>query len=250
MNDNKKIYFLSDFHLGAPDYESSLEREKRIVAFLDEIKNDAGEIYLLGDIFDFWFEYKSVVPKGFIRLLGKIAEITDAGIPVHFFTGNHDMWMFDYLSRELNVTIYKEPIIKDFNGKRFFIGHGDGLGPGDKGYKFIKLVFANPVCQWLFAWLHPNIGIGLARFWSGKSRVTTEMKFQGEDKEFQIIYAKERLSKEHFDYFIFGHRHIPLDIKLNGNSRFINLGDWIINNSYAVFDGNDIELKYYQRSNQ
>ena len=138
-----KIYFLSDFHLGVPDYESSLEREKRIVAFFDEIKNDAGEIYLLGDIFDFWFEYKQAVPKGFIRLLGKIAEITDAGIPVHFFTGNHDMWMFDYLSKELNVTIYKEPIIKEYNGKRFFIGHGDGLGPGDKGYKFIKWIFAN-----------------------------------------------------------------------------------------------------------
>ena len=159
-----------------------------------------------------------------------------------------------YLSKELNITIYKEPVIKEFNGKKFFIGHGDGLGPGDKGYKFIKWVFGNPICQWLFARLHPDFGIGLARYWSGKSRVATEnLKFQGEDKEAQIIYAKERLSKEHFDYFIFGHRHIPLDIKLNENSRFINLGDWIINNSYAVFDGNDIELKYYrqhQQSNQ
>jgi len=246
-----KIYFLSDFHLGVPDYESSLEREKRVVAFLDEIKNDAGEIYLLGDIFDFWFEYKSVVPKGFIRLLGKIAEITDAGIPVHFFTGNHDMWMFDYLPKELNVTIYKKPIIKEYNGKKFFIGHGDGLGPGDKGYKFIKWVFANPICQWLFARLHPNFGISLAQYWSGKSRVATEnLKFLGEDKEFQIIYAKERLLKEHFDYFIFGHRHVPLDIRLSENSRFINLGDWIINNSYAVFDGNELELKYYTEINE
>ncbi len=245
------IYFASDFHLGIPDYESSLEREKQIVSWLEQIQNDASEIYFLGDIFDFWFEYKSVVPKGFIRLLGKIAEITDAGISVHFFTGNHDMWMFDYLQKELNITIYKEPIIKEYNGKRFFIGHGDGLGPGDKGYKLIKWVFANPICQWLFARLHPNFGIGLAHYWSGKSRVATEnLKFLGEDKEFQIIYAKERLLKEHFDYFIFGHRHIPLDIKLNENSRFINLGDWIINNSYAVFDGNELELKYYTEINE
>ena len=218
----------------------------RIVKFLDEIKNGAGEIYFLGDTFDFWFEYKSVVPKGFIRLLGKIAEITDAGIPVHFFTGNHDMWMFDYLPKELNITIHREPIIREYAGKRFFLAHGDGLGPGDKGYKFIKWIFANPICQWLFAQMHPNLGISLAHYWSRKSRISTEnLKYLGEDKEFQVIYAKERLSKEHFDYFIFGHRHIPLDIRLNENSRFINLGDWLTNNSYAVFDGNELELKYY-----
>jgi len=242
-----KIYFASDFHLGAPDYESSLKRERLIVSWLDDIKEDATEIYLLGDIFDFWFEYKYVAPKGFVRLLGKIAEITDSGIPVYFFTGNHDMWMFDYLPCELNITLIREHIIKEWNGKKFFIGHGDGIGPGDYKYKFIKAVFANPVCQWLFARIHPNLAFWIANYWSRNSRIATEeLKFLGEDNEYQIIFAKEKLKTEHFDYFIFGHRHIPNDIELEDNSRYINLGDWILHNSYAVFDGNDLELMFYE----
>jgi len=167
----KKIYFASDFHLGVPSYEKSLEREKLLVKWLDEIKKDAEEVYLMGDLFDFWFEYKHAAPKGFVRLLGKIAEITDSGIPVYLFTGNHDMWMFDYLPKEIGVKIYREPIEKKFGSKTFYLGHGDGLGPGDKGYKFIKKVFANKFCQWLFARLHPNLGIGMAHYWSRKSRV-------------------------------------------------------------------------------
>lgn len=249
MNTNKKIYFASDFHLGVPSHEKSLIREKRIVKWLDEIKNDAQEIYLIGDIFDFWFEYKHTVPKGFTRLLGKLAEITDAGIPVTFFTGNHDMWMFDYFPKELGVTLHREPITKEFNGKKFYIGHGDGLGPGDYGYKFIKKVFANPICQWLFARLHPNFAIGMGNFWSRKSRLsngTEDEKFESEKKEWLAVYAKEVLQKEHFDYFVFGHRHLPLDIKLNDKSRYINLGEWINYNSYAVFDGENLELKYYK----
>jgi len=241
------IYFASDFHLGVPDFESSLEREKKIVNWLDDIKSDAVEIYLMGDLFDFWFEYSSVVPRGFVRLLGKIAEITDAGTPVHIFTGNHDMWMGDYLPKEINVTIHKKHITKEFGGKKFFIGHGDGLGPGDRGYKFIKAVFANPLCQWLYARLHPNLAFRIAQYCSGRSRVSTEqLKFLGEDREFQVIFARETLKKEHFDYFIFGHRHIPMDIQLTENSRFINLGDWIINFSYAVFSEEGLELKRYE----
>ncbi len=245
----KKIYFASDFHLGVPSYEKSLEREKRIVKWLDEIKADAAEIYLMGDVFDFWFEYRQTAPKGFIRLLGKIAEITDSGIPVTLFTGNHDMWMFDYLPKEIGVSIHREPITKIYNNKKFYLGHGDGLGPGDNGYKFIKKVFASPFCQWLFARLHPNFGMGMAHYWSHTSRASNGTKdetFHGEEKEWLAIYAKEILQKEHFDYFIFGHRHLPMDIKLNDKSRYINLGEWINYDSYAVFDGEQLELKNYK----
>ncbi len=248
MQAGKKIYFASDFHLGVPSFEKSLAREKRIVKWLDEIKHDASEIYLMGDMFDFWFEYKYAAPKGFVRLLGKIAEITDSGIPVTFFTGNHDMWMFDYLPREIGVTIYKDPIEKEFNGKRFFLGHGDGLGPGDKGYKFIKKIFSNKFCQWLFARIHPNFGIGMANYWSRKSRLSNgpeDEKFTGEENEWLVVFAKDVLKNKHFDYFVFGHRHLPLDIKLAENSRYINLGEWVNYNTYAVFDGNTVELKKF-----
>lgn len=249
MNPNKKIYFASDFHLGVPSHEKSLIREKLIVKWLDEIKQDAQEIYLMGDLFDFWFEYKQSVPKGFVRLLGKIAEIRDSGIPVFLFTGNHDMWMFDYLPKELGVTIYREPITRVYNGKTFYLGHGDGLGPGDKGYKFIKKIFANPLCQWLFARLHPNFAMGIGNFWSKKSRLSNgpkDEKFNGEENEWLVVYSKEKLKKEVIDYFVFGHRHLPLDIKLSNTSRYINLGEWVNYNSYAVFDGNNLELKYYK----
>jgi UDP-2,3-diacylglucosamine hydrolase len=249
MESSKKIYFLSDFHLGAPNAATSLVREKKIVQFLDTIKTDAAVIFIVGDLFDFWYEYKKVVPKGYVRILGKIAEITDAGIPIHFFVGNHDMWMKDYFQTELNTSVYFEPAEFNFNGKRFLIGHGDGLGPGDEGYKFIKKIFRNRFCQWLFGILPPQIGIGLADYFSRKSRAktgNTNEIFLGEDKEWLVIYAKEVLQKEHFDYFIFGHRHLPLDIALNASSKYINLGDWIKYFTYAVFDGEKTELKYYK----
>lgn len=244
----KKIYFASDFHLGAPDTESTKKREQLIVQWLDEIKADAFEIFLVGDLFDFWFEYKHSIPKGFIRLQGKMAEIVDSGIPITLFTGNHDMWMFNYFPTEIGVELYRKPIRKTYNGKEFLIGHGDGLGPGDKGYKFIKKVFANPFCQWLFARLHPNFGIGMANFWSKKSRTAnreSDEVFLGEENEWLAIYSKEHLKKEHIDYFVFGHRHLPLDIKVGENSRYINLGEWINYNSYAVFDGETMNLKSY-----
>lgn len=234
-NQDKKIYFASDFHLGAPDYESSLAREKKIVNWLDHIKDDAAEIFLVGDIFDFWFEYKKAIPRGFVRLQGKIAELTDSGIPVHVFTGNHDMWIFDYLPQELGVKLYREPITREFFGKKYYIGHGDGLGPGDKGYKFLKKVFANKFCQWCFARLHPNFGIWLAEKSSKTSRAKTgssDEKFLGEEGEWLIHYCREELQKEHFDYFVFGHRHLPLDIELNDESRYYNLGEWIKHCTY------------------
>jgi UDP-2,3-diacylglucosamine hydrolase len=246
----KKIYFASDFHLGVPDYSSSLEREKRIVRWLQTIENNCEELYLLGDVFDFWFEYKTVVPRGHVRLLGKLAELSDKGIKIHYFTGNHDMWTFDYFVKEIGVELHRNPIEKEYNGKKFYIGHGDGLGPGDHGYKFIKKVFASPVSQWLFARLHPNLGVGIAQYFSRKSRVATgniDEVFLGEEKEWLLIHSKELLTKKHYDYLIFGHRHLPLDIKINDSSRYINLGDWFKNNTYAVFDGNNLDLKHFQK---
>ena len=245
MNKKTKIYFVSDAHFGIPDHAKSLEREKLFVKWLDEIKSDAKEIYLLGDIFDFWYEYKRTIPKGFVRLLGKLAELTDSGIKIHFFTGNHDMWMFDYLTKEINIDIYKNPITREINGKKFFIGHGDGLGPKDYGYKFIKKIFSSKLCQWLFERLHPNFGIGLANYFSKKSRIAKGIysAFTGEDREFLIVFSKEKLKTEHFDYFVFGHRHLPLKIELNENSQFFNLGDWVKHFSYGVFDGKNFELK-------
>jgi len=243
-----KIYFASDCHLGVPDYENSLTREKIFVKWLDSIKADAKEIYLLGDIFDYWFEYRQVVPKGFVRLLGKLAELTDSGIIIHYFTGNHDMWMFGYFQKELNINIYRKPVELEINGHKFFIAHGDGLGPADKGYKFIKKVFSNKICQWLFARFHPNFGIWLAKYFSRKSRIAngiTDEVFLGEEKERLIQFIKEKEKSTHFDYYIFGHRHLPIDLKI-GNSRYINLGEWVNNYSFAIWEEDELILKYFK----
>ena len=242
----KKIYFLSDFHLGAPDPASSLERERIIVRFLDEIKNDAAEIFLVGDMFDFWHEYRKVVPKGFVRLLGKLGELSDKGIPLHFFVGNHDMWIKNYFQNELNMEVYFEPKEFERNGKKFLIGHGDGLGPGDHGYKRLKRIFRNPVCQWFFGILPPAMGVGIANYMSRRSRMqTTEEKFLGEEKEWLLIYSKETLQKTFYNYFVFGHRHLAIDYRLSNDARYINLGDWIRYYTYAVFDGENLELRSY-----
>ena len=242
----KKIYFLSDFHLGVPNHAQSIIREKKIVSFLEEISNDAAEIFIVGDLFDFWFEYRSVVPKGYVRILGKIAELTDKGIPIHFFTGNHDMWMSGYFEKELNVQVYQHPKVFAYNNKKFYIGHGDGLGPGDYGYKFIKRIFRNPICKFLFGLIPPHVGIGLANYFSKTSRASTgesDETFLGEEGEWLISYCKDILKRETFDYFIFGHRHLPIDFNLSTESRYVNLGDWIKYNSYAVFDGFTLTLK-------
>lgn len=246
--EGKKIYFLSDFHLGVPDQQTSLSREKRIVAFLDAIKEDACMVFVLGDLFDFWFEYRKVVPKGYVRILGKLAELTDKGIAVHFFVGNHDMWMSGYFESELNISVYFQERSYEFNGKKFIIGHGDGLGPGDQGYKLLKTVFRNPFCQFLFGLIPPAVGISIAEYFSRKSRIATgntEDHFLGEDKEWLIQYCKSVLAKDQVDFFIFGHRHLPIDVELNTTSRYINLGDWVKYDSYAVFDGDQVVLKYH-----
>jgi UDP-2,3-diacylglucosamine hydrolase len=244
---NKKIYFVSDAHLGHPPADQSLKREKLLVRWLDDIRQDAEALYLLGDIFDYWFEYKKVVPRGFVRLLGKIADITDSGIPVHFFTGNHDVWVFDYLPSETGMIIHREAIKIQINDKKLLIGHGDGFGPEETGYKLLKSAFNSKILQWLYARIHPNATIRFAQWWSRHSRLSREssVDFLGESREHLILYAREILKKEHFDYMIFGHRHLPFDIKLSEKSHVICLGDWFVNFTYAVFDGNGVKLLNY-----
>ncbi|WP_034060305.1 UDP-2,3-diacylglucosamine diphosphatase [Lacinutrix jangbogonensis] len=244
----KKIYFASDNHLGAPTKEQSFPREQKFVAWLDEIKEDAAVIFLLGDLFDMWMEYKTVVPKGFTRTLGKLAEISDSGIPIHYFVGNHDLWMNGYFEEELNIPVYHKPQEYTFNNTTFFIGHGDGLGPGDKGYKRMKKVFTNPFFKWLYRWLHPDFGMRIAQHLSVKNKMISgddDAKFLGEDNEWLAQYCKRKLETKHRDLFVFGHRHLPLDIKLSDKSRYVNLGDWVSYYTYGVFDGETMELKKY-----
>lgn len=245
----KKIFFASDFHLGVNGKLSSRERELQIARWLDHIRPEAEALYLMGDLFDFWFEYRSVVPKGYLRLLGRLAQWRDAGIPVYFFTGNHDLWMFRYFEEELGIPVYREPILRELHGKTFLLGHGDGLGPGDYGYKVLKRIFSNRACQWLFAGLHPNIAFSIARFWSKRSRLANkgEDVFFGPENEWLIQYCKEQLAQHQPDFFIFGHRHLPIDYTLNnGHSRYINLGEWVHACSYAEFDGTDLKLRFFE----
>lgn len=242
---SKNIYFASDFHLGSPNYEKSLEREKQIVWWLDSIKNKASEIFLVGDVFDFWFEYKHAIPKGFVRLQGKIAELTDLGIKIHLFKGNHDMWIFDYLPKELGIVLHDHVIKREFFGKSYLIGHGDGLGPGDFKYKLLKRIFRNRISHWLFARLHPNFGIGIANFSSKKSRTVTGNKdfvFKQLNDERLYHFSQDYLKKEHVDYFIFGHRHLPLDISLREDSRYINLGEWLFEQTFLEITAESIQL--------
>lgn len=244
-----KIYFASDQHFGAPNSELSFPREQKFVAWLDTVKKDASAIFLLGDLFDFWFEYKTVVPKGFIRVLGKLAEIRDSGIPIYFFVGNHDLWMHDYFEKELNIPVYHDNKEFTFNNKSFLIGHGDGKGPGDMGYKRMKRIFTNPFFKWLFKWLHPDIGVKLAQYLSVKNKLISgeeDTKFLGEENEWLVLYAKKKLQTKHYDYFIFGHRHLPMIIDLGENSKYANLGDWIGYFTYGVFDGENFELKKFE----
>lgn len=246
---HKKIYFASDFHLGIPDKATSIERERRLCAWLDEIKNDAAQLYLVGDIFDAWFEYKNVVPKGFTRFLGKLAELSDDGLHIEAFTGNHDLWMRGYFQEELNISVQHQPIERTFNGKKFVIAHGDGLGPGDHGYKLLKKVLKNSFSQWLYRRIHPDTGVGMASWFSRqgpKHDDEQEDKFLGE-QEWLVQYARQKLQTEQIDYFIFGHRHIAIEYPLNETSKYINLGDWIKYNSYAVFDGVDLTLEFYNK---
>ncbi len=242
LKPNKKVYFASDLHL-TPDKESRL-REKKFIQWLDAIKYDAGIIFLLGDIFDFWFEYRDVVPRGFTRLLGKLDELTDAGITIYYFTGNHDLWMRDYLSDEIGLTVFRRPAEFTINDKTFLIGHGHYLGPVGIGQKILWYIFNNRLLKILYACLHPRWGMAIGRNWSKSSRAHHGLyePFDGVDKEYIAVYAQEQLSQKHYDFFIFGHRHLAMDIQLAENSRYINTGEWVESCSYAVFDGEDVSL--------
>ncbi len=245
----KKVYFASDFHLGVPNYESSLAREKKIVAWLQAIEKDAHCIYLMGDIFDFWFEHKHSAPKGFVRLLGQLAKMTDNGIQIELFTGNHDMWMFGYLEQELNIKIHYKPVETQIGNHYFFLAHGDGLGPGDTTYKLVKKIFSNKFFQWCYARLHPNFSMGLAMYLSRRSRAQhgeADKVFLGEDKEWLVQYCKRKSQTKHYDYMIFGHRHLPLEIKISDVTTYINLGDWIQYFTYAEYDGTSAQLKKWE----
>jgi UDP-2,3-diacylglucosamine hydrolase len=251
LEQKKKIYFASDAHLGAPTIPDHRAHEQQLVDWLDTIKDDAREVYLMGDIFDFWFEYRHVIPRGHTRFLGKLCELTDNGIAVHFFTGNHDIWVFDYLPDETGVIVHKKPYCPTIDGKRFFLAHGDGLTQYEKSYKRLKALFTNRFAQKLFRWLHPDMGIALARYWSRKSRENNQTSksatFQGEENEWLVTFAKEKLKSEHFDFFIFGHRHVALDLPLGENSRILYLGDWITHFSYGLWDGEKLTLNYFKK---
>lgn len=245
----KKKYFASDFHLGYPNKDASREREKKLVRWLDSIKSDAEEIYLMGDIFDFWYEYVWVVPRGFVRFIGKLAELTDSGIPVYIFTGNHDVWLKDYLPEETGVKLIHRPEIKEWNGKRFFLHHGHALGKHDKGMNFLEWVFTNRFLQFCFSRIHPNGAFAFAHFWSRRSRESKKYEsktFLGEDKEHLFLFANELLHEDHFDYFVFGHRHLSIDMPIGTSSRIINLGNWISLSTYGVWDGETFELREFE----
>lgn len=243
-----KIYFASDFHLGVPNEASSLVRERKIVRWLDEVSKDASTVYLMGDVFDFWYEYKKVIPKGFVRIQGKIANLTDQGIRVVMFKGNHDMWMSNYFQKELGVEVVSDELEFELQGKKFYLHHGDGLGDGDYGYKFLKKVFRNPLCIWLFGVLPNRVGLGIAHFFSSRSRIANadgDEVFNPES-EWLLHFCEDKVKEEHYDYLIFGHRHLPLDLKLSNGGRYINLGEWLNHCTYAVFDGKDISLETYE----
>ncbi|WP_312823518.1 UDP-2,3-diacylglucosamine diphosphatase [Epilithonimonas sp.] len=249
LDPNKKIYFASDQHFGVPDMQQSRIREEKFIRWLDIIKKDAQVIFLMGDLFDFWHEWKYVVPKGYIRVLGKIAELKDSGIEIYFFVGNHDLWMKNYFEEELGIPVYFEKRYYEINDKKFLLAHGDGLGPGDKGYKRMKKVFTNPLAQWAFRWLHPDIAMRIANYMSQKNKLISgdeDKAFLGEDKEFLIQYSKEKLKTEKINYFVFGHRHLPMVLDLNDYSKYVNLGDWIVYFTYGVYDGGNFELNKFE----
>lgn len=246
----KNIYFLSDAHLGSRALRHTRQQERRLVRFLDDIKEKAEAVYLLGDMFDFWFEYRMVVPRGFTRFLGKLSELTDSGVEVHYFAGNHDLWTWDYLVEECGVILHREPMTLSLADKTFYIGHGDGLGDPDPSFRFIRSIFHSPLCQWLFRWLHPDLGMRFGLNWAKHSRLAHgeggDPPYLGEDKEHLVLYAKDYLrSHPDVNYFLFGHRHIELDLMLSDQCRMVILGDWISQYTYAVFDGEHLYMENY-----
>lgn len=247
----KNVYFLSDAHLGSLAIPHRRMHERRLVNFLDSIKHKASAVYLLGDMFDFWHEYKTVVPKGYTRFLGKISELTDLGVEVHYFIGNHDLWMTDYLQIECGVTLHRSSNVVEIQGKLFYLAHGDGLGSTDRKFKFLRSMFHNRLCQRLFASVHPRWGVAFGREWARRSRLKRvdgkEPEYMGENKEELIIFAKDYLrTHPDINFFIFGHRHIELDLMLARETRLLILGDWISQFSYIVYDGEHLFMEDFE----
>lgn len=249
LRTDQPIYFASDQHFGAPTPDESKKRERQFFDWLEYIHPKAGALFLLGDLFDFWFEYKKVVPKGFVRILGKLAQMADAGLPIYYFVGNHDLWMNDYFSSELGIPVFHQPQEFQLNDTRFLIGHGDGLGPNDKGYKRMKKVFTNPFFQTLFRWFHPDLGVALAQYLSTKNKLISgdeDQRFLGEDEEWLAQYSRRKEAEQHRDYYVFGHRHLPLEIPINATSVYMNIGDWITHYTYAEFSEGKLSLKTWE----
>lgn len=255
LQEGRKAYFSSDYHLGVPGVKESQERERLIVRWLESVEHDAQVLFLVGDIFDFWFEYGHAIPKGFVRVLGKLAQLSDRGVELIVFTGNHDMWMFGYLTDELGAVVYRNPVHFEFvdsNGisSQILVGHGDGLGPGDQTYKILKQVFENRFFQLLFRLVHPDIGIWIAKTWSQRSRAANvekgEERFMGEDREWLFQYCKEVEAQQHFDFYVFGHRHLRLNLAVNDRSRYINLGEWVTLQTFASYDGREMLLSRFE----
>jgi UDP-2,3-diacylglucosamine hydrolase len=245
--ENNKVYFASDIHLGSGGFEKSLVREKLVVKWLDEIKKDALELYLVGDVFDFWHEWNRAAPQGFTRFLGKLAELSDTGIKIHYFTGNHDVWVYNYLKKEIGLELYRKELKTSLLGRKFYIAHGDGLGPGDKGYKLLKWCFTNKFLQWCFKnLLHPDFALWIGQSWSNSRRMSERKPVFYEENEWLVKHSKEELKKEHFDYFVYGHRHLPRIFPLSEGTNYVNLGDWLENFTYGVFDGEKFELKKFE----
>ncbi len=246
-NSRQNIYFASDFHLGTDGRLPSIEREKLIVEWLRSIEDDCEVLFLVGDVFDYWFEYRNTIPKGYTRLFAQFRRMVDHGVEIHFFVGNHDMWVKDYFTVEFGIKVYYEPAVFIFDDQTFYIGHGDGLGPGDLKYKVIKNVLRNPILQWCFGWVHPSIGLPLMRLFSKKSRGgQPEEPITDIKEEWLVQFCEDRLKTDNVDYFIFGHRHLPIDCTLtNDKSRYINLGDWLEFCSYGVWNGHELSLIFY-----
>ena len=249
LQEGKSLYFISDIHLGAPNHAESRKREDALVAFLNEERPKMQALFIIGDLFDFWFEFKHVVPKGFVRIQGWLAKAADEGLPIYLFTGNHDMWLFDYFPREFGIPVIRnQPIRLITPNHTLMVGHGDGLGPGDGLYKILKKIFANKICQAAFRFLHPYIGFSIAQKWSHSSRASNDLKegLLEREAEWLFTYCKEQEAKRHHDYYLFGHRHLPLNLEINANSRYLNSGEWLKSNSYLVYDGSTVSLKYFK----
>jgi len=227
--------------------ENPRAHERKLVEWLDFVKADAEAIFMVGDMFDFWFEYRTVVPKGYVRFLGKMAELVDSGIKIHFFTGNHDIWTFGYLENEVGVTVHRQPQTMTLGNKRFFIAHGDGLSDDENNFR--RKIFHSPLCQRLFRFVPPQIGQNFGFAWSKRNReklTPNDTKYKGEQNEPLIIYAKKHFENyPDVDFAVFGHRHIQLDLKLQNQKRVIMLGDFVKLFSYGVFDGENFWLENF-----